>query len=218
MGAYISAGGKGQLPTAGSLSSLAQTHLAASQVISQLADGHKMNMAAAVRLLKISFAAHRVSGVIKFGEDLGERAQNQADAANAIKNPSAQSAATGGPKGEEPEDDSDQDKEDCTDTKLLEAPVTVKHHIFNKFRGQSSQSEKYRQFFQKHNINVDDFTVEITDKMHRSRIHAAGKNWTTEWKSWIDSNPNISTKEVYQKAGEMMDKYGISHVPLTPYR
>jgi hypothetical protein len=114
MRAYISAGGKGQLPTAGSLSSLAQTHLAASQLITHLADGSKqMNMAGAVRLLKIGVAAHRVEKVMKLGSDLGERGQNQADAANAIKNPNSQSASTGGPKGpKKPEDPEEKEKKE----------------------------------------------------------------------------------------------------------
>jgi hypothetical protein len=110
-------------------------------------------------------------------------------------------------------------------TSLISADVAksdshkiVKHHIFNKFRGESEKSEKYRQFFKQHKINVDDFTVEITESMHKGHIHAKGKNWTTEWKNWIDLNPQASTKEVYQKAGQMMDQYGISNVALVPYK
>ena len=100
---------------------------------------------------------------------------------------------------------------------LLPAPKMVKHHIFNKFRGQSIVSEKYREFFKNHKINVDDFSISIPETMHRSKIHAAKNNWTTEWKVWIDRNPNATTKEVYQKAGEMMDRYGVNHVPIIKY-
>jgi hypothetical protein len=85
-------------------------------------------------------------------------------------------------------------------TKLLPAPNTIKHHIFNKFRGTSLKSQKYRDFFKKHNIEVDKWTVEIPENMHKSQIHALGKNWTTRWKQWIDANPNASTKEVINLA------------------
>ena len=57
--------------------------------------------------------AHRVDKAIKIGVDLGERAQNQADAANAIKNPNSQSAATGGSKGpKKPEDPEEKEKKE----------------------------------------------------------------------------------------------------------
>ena len=101
---------------------------------------------------------------------------------------------------------------------LLAPPKTIRHHLFNKFRGSSPQSQKYRDFFKKHNISVDDFTVEIPEGMHRSFIHRAGNNWTTRWKAWIDANPNATTTEVYQFAGQLMDEYGLSGLPIIPYR
>jgi hypothetical protein len=102
--------------------------------------------------------------------------------------------------------------------KQLEAPKMIKHHVFNKFRGVSVQSEKYREFFKLHNIEVDKYTIEIPASMHRSKIHTADNNWTGKWKSWIDSNPNASTKEVYQFGGRLMDEYGVNHIPLVPYK
>lgn len=102
-------------------------------------------------------------------------------------------------------------------TPLLPPVKTVKHHVFNKFRGNSPKSQKYRDFFEKHGIKVDDFTVEMPETFHKGWIHKAGQNWTTKWKKWIDANPNASTKEVYQQAGRMMDEYGISDLPLVPY-
>ncbi len=102
--------------------------------------------------------------------------------------------------------------------KALPAPKMVKHHIFNKFRGKSPASQKYRDFFKKHGIEVDKWTVEIPEEMHKKWIHGAGRNWTTAWKRWIDANPGATTKEVYQQAGRMMDDYGLSGLPMTPYR
>lgn len=51
--------------------------------------------------------------------------------------------------------------------KLLPAPRMVRHHIFNKFRGRSPASQKYRDFFKKHGIEVDKWTVEIPEAMHK---------------------------------------------------
>ena len=90
--------------------------------------------------------------------------------------------------------------------------------MFNKFRGNSPKSQKYRDFFKKHGIEVDKYTIEIPASMHRSEIHVAGNNWTTKWKKWIDANPNASSKEVYQYGGKLMDEYGVSGVKLVPYK
>jgi RHS repeat-associated protein len=99
---------------------------------------------------------------------------------------------------------------------LLPAPKMVKHHIFNVFRGKSPGSQVYRDFFKKHGIDLDKHTIEVSEGVHR-QLHAAGNNWTSRWKSWIDANPNATTKEVYQQAGRMMDDYGIGHLPIGPY-
>lgn len=101
---------------------------------------------------------------------------------------------------------------------LLEAPKMIKHHVFNKFWTNSSSSQKYRDFFTKHNINVDSYAIEIPATFHRSTIHVAKNDWTKKWKNWIDINPSASTKEVCQFAGQLMDEYGVSHLPLIPYK
>jgi RHS repeat-associated protein len=106
----------------------------------------------------------------------------------------------------------------ATEQLLLPPPPTVRHHIFNKFRGNSQKSQKYRDFFKRHGIKVDDFTVEIPEPMHREFIHRGGANWTTRWKRWIDENPDASTTRVYQFAGELMDEYGLSDLSIVPYR
>lgn len=105
-----------------------------------------------------------------------------------------------------------------TGPKLLAPPSTIKHHIFNKFRGFSPASQKYRDFFKKHGIDVDKYTVEIPEKMHTEFIHGRENNWTTRWKQWIDVNPNATTTEVYQFGGTLMDEYGLSGLPLVPYK
>ena len=92
----------------------------------------------------------------------------------------------------------------------------VKHHLFNVFRGNSPKSQKYRDFFKKHNIDVDAHTIHIPERLHK-QLHAAGQNWTTKWKKWIDANPNASTKDVYQRVGRMMEEYGLNGYPILPY-
>lgn len=93
----------------------------------------------------------------------------------------------------------------------------AKHHIFPKLRGGSSRSDKYRQFFQKHNIDVDAYAVQIPVSLHK-HIHRAGNNWVTRWQEWIDANPNATTKEVYQFAGQLMEEYGLNNLQIIPYR
>lgn len=84
--------------------------------------------------------------------------------------------------------------------------------------GNSSATAKYRDFFAKHGIDVDDFAVEVTEGTHQRLIHRKGQNWTSVWKKWIDENPNATTKQVYQQAGRMMDDYGLSGLRIGPYR
>jgi hypothetical protein len=96
---------------------------------------------------------------------------------------------------------------------------TVRHHVFNKFRGDSPASQKYRDFFADHGIKVDDWTLEIPKPLHTNWVHRAGNNWTTHWKQWIDANPNASTLEVWQQGGRMIDDYGLSrYMPFVRYR
>jgi len=81
----------------------------------------------------------------------------------------------------------------------------------------SLESQKYRDFFKKHNINVDEHTVSMPEMLQR-QVHSAGNNWTTILKRWIDAHPNATTKEVYQQAGKMMDDFGLSSYRIIPYR
>ena len=101
--------------------------------------------------------------------------------------------------------------------RALVAPNMVKHHIFNVFRGSSPKSQKYRDFFKMHGIDLDAHTVLLTVNEHKL-VHQAGNNWTTQWKRWIDANPNATTKDVYQQAGRMMDAHGLSGKPIVHYR
>jgi RHS repeat-associated protein len=106
----------------------------------------------------------------------------------------------------------------ASETSLLAPPTTIRHHVFNVFRGNSPKSDGYRQFFVDRQIDVHNYVVEIPEAMHKKFIHTAGNNWTTRWKQWIDANPNASAKEVYQFAGQLMDEYGLAGLPIVPYK
>ena len=59
--------------------------------------------------------------------------------------------------------------------------------------------------------------VEIPEAMHKKWIHRLGDNWTTRWKDWIDANPDATTREVYQFAGQLMDEYGLVGEAIIKY-
>jgi RHS repeat-associated protein len=92
---------------------------------------------------------------------------------------------------------------------------TVSHHIFNAFRG--TAATKYRNFFKNLGIEVDKHTVKIPESLHKF-LHRAGNNWTTQWKNWIDANPNATAKDVFQQAGKMMDETGINKLPISTHK
>lgn len=102
--------------------------------------------------------------------------------------------------------------------KLLPAPKMVKHHVFNVFRGNSHRTQKYRDFFELHNIQIDNYAIQIPETFHRTVIHAGGNDWTKKWISWIDANQHATIKDVYQFAGRLMDEYNVSHIPLIKYK
>ena len=56
-------------------------------------------------------------------------------------------------------------------TLSLDRPKMIRHHLFNRFWQQTGASQKYREFFKKHKINVDDYCVELPRTTHINRIH-----------------------------------------------
>ena len=88
------------------------------------------------------------------------------------------------------------------------------------FRGTSGAGQKYRDFFQNLGISPnirDQYTVKLPQKLHTWLHSPNGFNWNQKWKDWIDANPNATAKEVYQFAGQLMDKAGIASQPITAY-
>jgi RHS repeat-associated protein len=104
---------------------------------------------------------------------------------------------------------------------LLPAPQMQKHHIF---------PQDFRKLFEKVGINIDEHTVEVSQGVHLKGLHGKGsfvgpgnkmlpaKKWNNAWKEFFAQNPNPTAKEVYQFAGHLMDIYGLSSLPIVPYK
>ena len=78
-------------------------------------------------------------------------------------------------------------------------------------------------FFSQLGINIDDYTVTLGQTTHLQGIHGSGLGdmpggWNSQWGSFISQNPNATAPQVYQQAGQMMDRYGIGDLRIHPYR
>ena len=102
-------------------------------------------------------------------------------------------------------------------TKLLPKSKTVRHHIFNVWRGGNPEKKVYRDFFESRNIDINEFCIDIPEKTHQLKVHGKGNDWTAQWEKWIDANPDATNNEVYQKAGQMMDDYGLSDFEIVQW-
>jgi hypothetical protein len=96
----------------------------------------------------------------------------------------------------------------------LPAPDLQDHHIFPR---------QFEGFFAKVGIDIDDYTVTLGQTSHLQGIHGNGLGdmpgaWNSQWASFIQQNPGATATQVYQQAGQMMDRYGISDLPIHPYR
>jgi hypothetical protein len=59
-------------------------------------------------------------------------------------------------------------------------------------------------------------TVLVTGLIHTAdrRIHP---HWNREWEELMDNNPNATKEEVFKKAAEMLERWGILDAPTVPY-
>lgn len=97
---------------------------------------------------------------------------------------------------------------------LLANPRIHRHHIM---------PQRFRDFFEARGIDIDQFTVELTEGRHLRSIHGRGDaitpgGWNRRWQDFIQDNPNASAREVYQHAGRLMDEFGLRDLPIVPYR
>ncbi|MDX2111241.1 MAG: RHS repeat-associated core domain-containing protein [Verrucomicrobiota bacterium] len=84
---------------------------------------------------------------------------------------------------------------------------------------------QFEKFFKSRGITIDDFTVSVDHNVtHLKAIHGTGNmgqmpgRWNQIWGDWIKANPNATSKEIFQQAGQMMDDFGIGHLKIHPYR
>jgi hypothetical protein len=75
---------------------------------------------------------------------------------------------------------------------------TDTHHVF-------PQAPDLRERFEEVGIKIHDFCVEIDRRFHWE-IHP---EWNDDWREWLDDNPFADKDEMFQKAIEMMEDYGI---------
>ena len=91
------------------------------------------------------------------------------------------------------------------------------HHLF---------PQQQREFFSVRGIDIDQHTVTINhNTTHLRGVHGSGLpnqgmpgRWNQRWGEFIEANPNASAKDVYQFAGSLMDEYGLSGLPIHPYK
>jgi len=72
-------------------------------------------------------------------------------------------------------------------------------------------------------INIDNFTVSLSVRRHLSSVHGVGDaitpgRFNQRWAEFIEANQNATAKEIYQFGGRLMDEYGLSSLPIVPYR
>jgi len=58
---------------------------------------------------------------------------------------------------------------------------------------------------------------------HLGSVHGRGDAMTSgrfnqRWSEFIEGNPNVTAKEIYQYGGRLMGEYGLSKLPIIPYR
>lgn len=97
-----------------------------------------------------------------------------------------------------------------------------KHHIFNKFRGNS----QYGNYFKKLGMEVDEYCLRMTKAKHEA-LHCDYR-WTDKWKSFIDSNPITANfteaqkillrNRVFKFATKMVKDTGLSWKDIIPYK
>jgi hypothetical protein len=97
--------------------------------------------------------------------------------------------------------------------KLLANPILHDHHLL---------PQQFRGFFSKLGINVDEYTVTVSESTHLQGIHGSGigtlpGRWNQQWATWIEANPGAAAKDVYQQLGRMMDDFGLSVKGIHPY-
>jgi hypothetical protein len=97
--------------------------------------------------------------------------------------------------------------------RLLGPGRMMDHHIF---------PEQFRSLFEKAGIEIDNFTVPLTESTHLKGVHGRGLGdlpggWNGRWSDFFSANPNATATEIYQFGGRLMDEFGLSGLLISPY-
>lgn len=100
-------------------------------------------------------------------------------------------------------------------SRILPSPKFNKHHIF-------PQDPKFTKYWDKAQIKVNEYTLEIERTTHLKGVHGKGLlelpgRWNNRWSKFFTDNPGATAKQIYQQAGIMMDEFGLSDLPIVPY-
>jgi len=75
------------------------------------------------------------------------------------------------------------------------------------------QSQKFRSFFERAGLDIEDFKIPLDKAKHRLKpkgIHTNdGGNWNKVWKEFMDASPNASRGEILQQMERMREQFGI---------
>ena len=118
--------------------------------------------------------------------------------------PKPKDGPTARPKGKPSEFDVDAEK-GVGRRKANAYPRDPLHHLL---------PQEYRDWFAERGIDVDDFTVNLSEGDH-SALHTM--KWNEEWEKFIDANPGATPDDVWNKMDDMMKKYKIDDLPIEPY-
>ena len=103
--------------------------------------------------------------------------------------------------------------------KALPAPKMHQHHIF---------PVQFIKKFRRAGIDIDQYTVPISDTLHLQGVHGKGGfvgvagdlpgYWNNEWAAFLKPGSYRSREDMYRFAGYLMDRYGLSHLPIGPLK
>jgi hypothetical protein len=149
-------------------------------------------------------------GMAELGAGLADAALGGEGAAAAGAGAEGEAGAAGGAEGggtkESPWEGVEKQGEAIENTRGELVGKTEEHHIFPQ------ELEEYFESRQPNGIDIDEHVTAIDREVHKI-VHGKGgffEDYNTEWREWKEANPNATEQQVFEQAGKMMDKYGLS--------
>ncbi len=89
---------------------------------------------------------------------------------------------------------------------------THKHHVF-------PQAKKLEKHWKRVGINIDGYTVQVTDDFHLKVLHQGegGGRWNDEWEIFFEEFPNASREVIFEKMERMRGSFGIDNLQFHEY-